>query len=194
MPIITIDGNIGSGKSTILNLIHQKYKISIDLEPIEQWKNYLEDLYVNKNIFNFQLRVWLDRAWIQEKENKILLLMERSPFFIRNTFNQIAFDNNQITANELNILNELYSKTDNIWKANKYIYLKSDPEKCLNRIKKRGRKYECSNIDLKYLNDIHILHEKALEKAINNKMDILVIDIEDKDIDEIILLIYNYIK
>lgn len=194
MPIITIDGNIGSGKSTILNQIHHNYKISIDLEPIEQWKNYLEDLYLNKNIFNFQLRVWLDRAWIQEKENKILLLMERSPYFIKNVFNQIAYNNNLITNNELNILNELYLKTDNIWKANKYIYLKSNPEKCMDRIKKRGRKYECNNITLEYLRDIHELHENTYKNAIENNMDILIIDIEDKEIDEIISLIYDYIK
>ena len=86
MPIITIDGNIGSGKSTILNFLHKKYKLAIDLEPVEKWKVFLENIYNNKsNFFNFQLRVWLDRSWIQEKEDKILILMERSPFFIKNT-------------------------------------------------------------------------------------------------------------
>ena len=56
MPIITIDGNIGAGKSSILHYLHKKYKIPIDLEPIENWKIYLDNFYNNKNdIFNLSL-------------------------------------------------------------------------------------------------------------------------------------------
>jgi len=193
MTIITIDGNIGSGKSTILNYLHKNYKISIDLEPIEQWKPYLDNYYNDKNnVFNFQLRVWLDRAWIQEKEEKILILMERSPYFIKNIFNKYAYSNALINTNELNILNELYNKTDNIWSSNNYIYLKSDPQKCLDRINKRGRENE-QNISLDYLQQLHDLHEITYQNAIINKFNILEIDIEDKDIQEIANIIYKYI-
>jgi len=115
MPIITIDGNIGCGKSTILNYLHKKYKLAIDLEPVEKWKVFLENIYNNKtNFFNFQLRVWLDRSWIQEKEDKILILMERSPFFIKNTFISSSYKNKYINESEYNILMELYNKTDNL--------------------------------------------------------------------------------
>ena len=194
MTIITIDGNIGACKSTILNNLHKKYKINIDLEPIDKWSNYLDDLYNNNNIFNFQLKVWLDRAWIQEKKDKVVLLMERSPYFIKNTFNKSAYINKNITDNEYNILSELFSKTDDIWKSNKYIYLQSDPKKCLERILERGRTYECNNIKISYLNQIHKLHEETYEnlKAINK--DIIVINIEDKTIDDITDLIVEYIN
>lgn len=185
MPIITIDGNIGSGKSSILNYLHKKYKISIDLEPIEQWKNYLDNFYINKNnIFNFQLRVWLDRAWIQEKEEKVMILMERSPFFIKNVFCLSVFNNKLINDNEYNILMELYNKTDNIWNSNNFIYLRSDPNKCLERINIRGRENE-KNITLDYLNQINDLHEKSYKYAVENKYNIHVIDIENKNVEEI---------
>ena len=193
MPIITIDGNIGSGKSTILNLIHQKYKISIDLEPIEQWKNYLEDLYVNKNIFNFQLRVWLDRAWIQEKDSKSIILMERSPFFIRNTFNKNDYNNNNINEDEFNVINEMYNKTDNIWKSNLYIYLRSSPKKCLERIQYRGRNNEM-DISLDYITNIHNLHEETYKIALDKKLNIIVIDINNKSINEIADEIFSLIN
>lgn len=193
MPIITIDGNIGSGKSTILNYLHKNHKIAIDLEPVEKWKIFLKNKYDdNNNIFNLQLRIWLDRSWIQEKEDKILILMERSPFFIKNTFILSAYLDNHITETEYNILMELYNKTDNIWDCNKYIYLQSDPEKCIERIKIRARECE-KNIKIDYINNIHELHEDNYKLAINQNKNILIVNIEDKEIDEISDIIMNYI-
>lgn len=193
MPIITIDGNIGSGKSTILNYLHKNHKIAIDLEPVEKWKIFLKNKYDNNNnIFNLQLRIWLDRSWIQEKEDKVLILMERSPFFIKNTFILSAYLDNHITETEYNILMELYNKTDNIWDCNKYIYLQSDPDKCIERIKIRGRECE-KNITLDYINNIHELHEDNYKLAINQNKNILIVNIEDKEIDEISEIIMNFI-
>lgn len=194
MPIITIDGNIGSGKSSVLYYLHKNYKIPIDLEPIENWKIYLDNFYNHKNdIFNFQLRVWLDRAWIQEKEEKVLLLMERSPYFIKNVFNKSAYENKLISDNEFNILKELYNKTDSIWNSNNYIYLRSNPEKCLERIEIRGRDNE-KNIKKEYLEHIHNLHEIAYEKGIKNNLNILCIDIEEKSVEDIAKIIYDFIQ
>jgi len=194
MPIITIDGNIGCGKSTILNYLHKKYKLAIDLEPVEKWKVFLENIYNNKtNFFNFQLRVWLDRSWIQEKEDKILILMERSPFFIKNTFISSSYKNKYINESEYNILMELYNKTDNIWNCNRYIYLQSEPEKCMKRIKMRGRECE-KNITLDYITELSKLHDDNYKLGIENNKDILIINIENKDIEEIAEIILNYIN
>ena len=194
MPIITIDGNIGSGKSTILNYLHSNYNIYIDLEPLDKWKFFLDNIYNNKkNYFNFQIRVWLDRSWIQEKDYNTTIIMERSPYFIRNTFNKYTYDNNLITTQENNIINELYNKTDIIWNSNNYIYIKSNPEKCLERINMRGRENE-KNITLEYLKSIHKYHEDTYKKAIENNMNIINIDIENKSLAEISEIIINYLK
>jgi deoxyadenosine/deoxycytidine kinase len=194
MPIITIDGNIGSGKSTILNYLHCNYNIYIDLEPLDKWKSFLDNIYNNKNnYFNFQIRVWLDRSWIQEKDYNTNIIMERSPYFIRNTFNKYMYENKLISVQENNIINELYNKTDIIWNSNNYIYLKSSPEKCLERINSRGRENE-KNISLEYLNEIHKYHENAYKKAIEKNMNIIYIDIENKSLEDISEIIISYIK
>ena len=110
MPIVTIDGNIGAGKTSILNYLHNNFNINVDLEPINKWKSYLDNIYLNKkNFFNFQVRVWLDRSWIQEKDERSLIIMERSPNFIRNTFNKYMYEKGLITSNENIIINELYN-------------------------------------------------------------------------------------
>ena len=194
MPIITIDGNIGSGKSTILNYLHCNYNIYIDLEPLDKWKSFLDNIYNNKNnYFNFQIRVWLDRSWIQEKDYNTNIIMERSPYFIRNTFNKYMYENKLISVQENNIINELYNKTDIIWNSNNYIYLKSSPEKCLERINSRGRENE-KNITLEYLNEIHKYHENAYKKAIEKNMNIIHIDIENKSLEDISEIIISYLK
>jgi deoxynucleoside kinase len=183
--IITIDGNIGSGKTTILNYLHKYKNYQIDLEPIEKWKSFLDDIYLyKKGYFNLQLRVWLDRAWIQEKDSNSIIFMERSPFFIRNTFNINDYNNNNINKDEYNVINEMYNKTDNIWKSNLYIYLRTSPGKCLERIKQRGRINEI-NIDLQYIYDIHKLHEETYLNALENKMNIIIIEVDNKSIAEI---------
>ena len=194
MTIITIDGNIGAGKTTILNYIHTNHNIYIDLEPIDKWKPYLDDIYINKQkFFNFQVRVWLDRSWIQEKDNNSVIVMERSPYFIRNTFNESMMNNNLINPQENTIMNELYDKTDIIWKSNYYIYIRSSPEKCLERIMERGRENEMA-IDIDYLKEIHNLHEETYLKGINEGRNIICIDIENKEIEEIANEIITYVK
>jgi len=193
MTIYTIDGNIGCGKTSVLNYLHKYKNIQIDLEPIEKWKPFLDNIYLSKTgYFNFQIKVWLDRAWIQDKDNKSIILMERSPFFIRNTFNKNDYNNNNINEDEYKVLNEMYDKTDTIWKSNLYIYLRSSPLKCLERINYRGR-YNEMNITLDYIKNIHNLHEETYKNGLENNLNIIVIDVNNKTIHEIADEILSFI-
>jgi len=193
MVIYTIDGNIGCGKTTILNFLHKHKNIQIDLEPIDKWKPFLDNVYINKTgYFNMQIKVWLDRAWIQDKETNSIIFMERSPYFIRNTFNKNDYINNNINEDEYNVINEMYQKTDKIWKSNFYIYLRSSPKKCLERIKSRARDNEI-NIDEDYLSSIHDLHEDAYLQLLETNKNVILIDIENKTIEEIIKEIVSLI-
>ena len=184
MPIITIDGNIGCCKTSILNYFHKNYKLAIDLEPVDNWTEYLANLYNTTNsTYDFQIKVWVDRCWIQEKTS-ISVLMERSPYFIKNVFVRKAYEDKSISETEYDNINKLHKTTDDLWKPNGYIYLRSDPEKCLQRIIKRGRFAE-KNIQLEYIQSIHDLHEKNYKAALEAKMNIIVIDVENKSIGDI---------
>lgn len=193
MTIITIDGNIGAGKTSVLNYLHRNYKIPVDLEPVENWSSYLSDLYENnENIFKFQIRVWLDRCWIQEKSNTVILV-ERSPRFIQNVFIDIAEEQKILSSKEKHLLMDLHKKTDKLWENNIYIYLKSNPENCCKRIKKRNRVCE-KNITDDYINDLHKKHEELYNKMKNDNHDIISIDIDNKTISEIANEILNIIN
>ena len=192
MPIITIDGNIGSCKTSILNYFHKNHKLAVDLEPVDSWNEYLQKLYEcdKESSYNFQIKVWLDRCWIQEKSDNVLVLMERSPYFIKNVFIEKAFEDKTITKEQYDILQNLHKKTEGLWKPNGYIYLNSRPELCLQRILKRGRHSE-KNIKLEYVKRIHDLHTEKLTEALQKNMNILIIDIENKSISEICNEIIN---
>ena len=184
MPIITLDGNIGSCKTSILNYFHKNYKTAIDVEPIDSWTEYLKNMYdTNKSTYNFQIKVWIDRCWIQEKSN-VIVLIERSPYFIKNVFVEKALEDTTISKEEYNNIHKLHSTTDDLWQPNAYIYLRSNPENCFNRIKKRNRESE-KNIKLDHIKRIHELHEINYQKALLNNKNIIVIDVENKNISDI---------
>jgi len=133
--------------------------------------------------YNFQIKVLIDRCWIQEKSN-VIVLMERSPYFIKNVFVEKAHDDKTISIEEYNNIYKLHKTTDDLWQPSAYIYLRSDPEMCFNRIKKRGRESE-KNIKIEYIQRIHELHEKVYYNAIENNKNIIVIDTENKSIPDI---------
>lgn len=184
MPIITFDGNIGCCKTSILNYFHKNYKTAIDVEPIESWTNYLKNMYdTDKSTYNFQIKVWIDRCWIQEKSN-VIVMMERSPYFIRNVFVEKALEDKTISKDEYDNINKLHDTTDDLWQPNAFIYLRSNPENCFARIKKRNRESE-KNIKLEYVERIHELHEANYRRAVENNKNIIVIDVENKTISDI---------
>jgi thymidylate kinase len=86
----------------------------------------------------------------------------------------------------------MYDKTDTIWKSNLYIYLRSSPLKCLERINYRGR-YNEMNITLDHLKNIHDLHEETYKNGLKNNLNIIVIDVNNKTIHEIAEEILTYI-
>ena len=154
MAIITVDGNIGSGKSTVLEYLHTRYGISVDLEPVRKWQPYLNELYRSgKSAFEFQVRVWLDRCWIQQRPNQSNLIMERSPYFQYSVFVPTNHKQNRISDSEYHTLVEMYQMSMNMWSPGFYIYLRSNPAKCMERISKRNRESE-DRIKKQYIQDL----------------------------------------
>jgi len=197
MGIITIDGNIGCGKTGVLNHLHKMYKLPVDLEPVDNWQPYLNNMYNNKNnTFHFQVRIWLDRCWIQTNNININnIYVERSPFFIKKTFIELAKEKKLISDNEYNILLDLHRKTDIMWDKNIYIYLRSNPESCLERIQKRNRLSE-DKIDIDYVKRLHELHEQNIIELSNlvSQKKIHIINVENKTIVSIANELYDLIK
>lgn len=183
--IFTIDANIGAGKTTVMEYLHKHYRIPIDPEPVQRWMPYLEDMYRNdKGAFDFQVRVWLDRCWVQQRPNMSPIVMERSPYFQRNVFVPVNVDNKRLSEKELNMINDMYSLSMSMWSPQGFIYLRSDPAKCKERINRRSRNSE-DTISLEYLENLHKYHESAYMNGVSQGIPIIVVDVEGKTVPEV---------
>lgn len=189
---VSIDGNIGAGKSTVLEYINKNLGIPIDLEAVDKWAPYLERVYKHGDgAFDLQVRVWLDRCF-PKTTTPGAILVERSPLFQAGVFVAMNIKANKFTPDQIAIINDMYSLSQ-IMKPDIYIYLRSDPETCAERINKRARESEDS-ISIDYLKQLHTLHEATYIEALVDKKRINVIDIEGKSVAAIAALVLQSIS
>lgn len=190
MVIVTIDGNIGSGKTSVLTHLHKQHKQLIDLEPIEKWQPSLTRMYEHDTgYFEFQKQVWMDRSMIQDNSTH-LIFMERSPECTRNTFIEILRQplkiqksnetiGPKLTQDEYNKLQILYDEGYEMFRPCKYIYIHTPPEICFERIKERNRPSE-ENIPYEYIEKLHEYHEFFFTSMKQKGFDITIVDGDNK--------------
>jgi deoxyadenosine/deoxycytidine kinase len=178
--LITIEGNIGVGKTTFTNIMKRVFNKSIVVtEPVDIWLNIKNENGDNilglfyKDIprwgYTFQNLAYVTRMMkIQdaiETDNKIILL-DRSLGTDRYVFEKMLHDDKLITDIEHNMYEiwcDFYKKYVNKNITWNYIYLRCTPEIAYSRIQKRGREEE-KNISLEYLKKLHKYHDDWLNK------------------------------
>jgi len=180
MPIISIEGNIGAMKSTLLERIQKRAiqennkTIHIIPESLDIWdkikdgdKSIFQLFYENKNKygFAFQILTFLTITYnmmgeLQKLAKKDTILIERSPISNIIIFGQMLYDDKIIGEAEWSILK--YMANGLMMPVDKIVYLRSTPAECLLRIEQRDREGE-QDISLEYLQKIHDKHEKWLE-------------------------------
>jgi len=180
MPIFTIDANIGSNKNEILEYIHRHYILPIDFESSKTHYDYDNKCQPNM-IF--------DRCWIQPKNDSILL-MDRSPYFQKQVFLPIYKDLNIVTEDETQEIINIYEKNSQLWSPTGYIYLRTHPTKCLERLHIMHTMNTTHTTDNKlfsktHIEKLHSLHELSYYWAATHNYPIVCIDIENKAIPDI---------
>lgn len=192
--IISIEGNIGVGKSTFIQLLKENIEnCDIVNEPIEEWKNLkdtdgtniLEKFYkdIPRWAYTFQNLACITRMTKIEdtinKSNAKYIFIDRSLGTDKNVFEKMLYDNDKISEIEHNIYNfwcDFYHKYIRSEFNNIIIYLRCNPYTSFERIIKRGREEE-KDISIDYLQELHKYHEEWLYKDDEN---IIIINC-DKD-------------
>lgn len=193
-----VEGNIGAGKSTFLMILKQYLNLQVVPEPCDKWQtvagkfNLLDQFYRDPKrwAYTFQTYAFITRVMQKsqyaQKNDFGVQIVERSVFSDRYCFAQ--------NSHELGFMDELewelYKEWFN-WVLNNYItppqgfiYLRTNPEICYERLKKRNR-HEEETVSRDYLESLHQKHESWLVKKENIasalvKVPVLVLEADDE--------------
>ncbi len=142
---IVIDGVVGVGKTTLMDLISDKLGYQKFLEPVID-NPILDKFYHDRKRYAFTLQIFFlnrrfkmlkDAAKIKEKT-----IMDRS-IYGDVIFAKLLRDNNEMSQSEFAIYMELLANMlDHIEAPKLMVYLKIDTDSAIERIKNRGRDFE----------------------------------------------------
>lgn len=152
---VVIDGNIGSGKTTQLNLLEQK-GWAVKREPIEQWP--LELFYKDKSRWALLLQLAILQT-LQPVKTKGAVVYERCLLSTRHVFWEYLLQKKLVLPEEDAVHSMIYEKE--VWYPDVYIFLSKEPEKALEHIKKRKQSGD-SGVSLEYLKDLDKLYKKMI--------------------------------
>jgi deoxyadenosine/deoxycytidine kinase len=183
--ITSIDGNIGSGKSTLMANLREHYKEDVNVvflkEPVDEWakikdKNgitILEKFYEDseKYAFSFQMMAYISRLKVLKdtlkninSTKKTIVISERSLYTDKMVFAKMLYDTNKIEQVNYQIYLNWFDTFSEEFPVHKVIYVKTNPEKCHSRILKRAREGE-NLIPLEYLQSCDMYHNNMLDKS-----------------------------
>jgi deoxyadenosine/deoxycytidine kinase len=187
--IFSIEGNIGSGKSTLVSMLKNAMKDDTEVvfmqEPVDIWQTIqdkngetiLSKFYADqdKYAFSFQMMAYISRIsmlkkLVKDNPDKIIIC-ERSVLTDKNVFAKMLYDAGNIE--EVNY--QIYLKWFDEFIADVpiagLIYVKADPQVSHERVQKRAREGE--NIPLEYLKNCHTYHNDWIE---SETCDVLTLD------------------
>lgn len=189
--IISIEGNIGSGKSTFVEHLKHAYttkngssqdiNICFLQEPVDEWnsitdehgESMLSKFYTDskKYAFPFQMMAYISRlALLRDaiKKSYDIIVTERCVQTDKNVFAQMLYDDGKMEEVEFAIYNRWFDEFINDIPEIYTIYLETDPKVAKQRVDKRARNGEA--IPLEYLTSCHNYHDKWLSSKSPSKI------------------------
>lgn len=177
---LTIEGNIGAGKTSLANLIAQEFNAKLVLERFAD-NPFLPKFYENMERYAFPLEMSFLADRYHRLQDDIAQLDLFKDFVVSDydVYKSLIFA--QVTLQEDEFA--LYQKVFDIMykdlpKPGLYVYLYQNTARLLENIKKRGRDYE-QKIPAIYLDKINKGYLQFIKLHTNHA--VKIIDISDKD-------------
>jgi deoxyadenosine/deoxycytidine kinase len=176
---IAVAGNIGSGKTTLTNLLSKHFSWDSHFEDVED-NPYITDFYNDMQRWSFNLQIY----FLNTRFNQILTFRRSGKTLIQD---RTIYEDAYIFAPNLhamglmstrdfenyftlfNMLSSLIQPPDLV------IYLRASVPTLVKQIQKRGRKYE-DNIRLDYLKRLNERYEAWIESYNMGKL--LIVDVD----------------
>jgi deoxyadenosine/deoxycytidine kinase len=177
--IISIEGNIGSGKTTILENLEKSLQHDQSIlflrEPLDVWEtvkdpltgeNILQKFYANphKYAFAFQVMAYASRLSMVRQAIKNgkgqykAIVLERSLAADKRIFAKMLYDDGKIDDVCYQIYQKFYNEFSDEVGLDGIVYINADAEVCKQRVEKRSRQGE-DGIPLDYLQKCKKYHD-----------------------------------
>jgi len=177
---LVIEGNIGSGKTTLASKIANDFNARLILEQFAD-NPFLPKFYNDPEKYSFQLELsFLASRYKQFKEEFAAQDLFKT-FTVADYYfmKSLVFAASTLKGDEFNLYRQIfYIVYGSLPKPDLYVYLHLNPERLLENIKKRGRNYEM-NITEDYLRTIQDNYFAFFKQ--NPDLKYLVIDINKID-------------
>ena len=163
---IAVAGNIGAGKSTLVEFLTQRYDIKPFFEPNEE-NPYLEDFYGDMEKWSFASQIYFLTAKFQLHleldATKFNVIQDRTIWEDAEIFAENLYRTGKMDERDYGTYRKLYdSVKTQIQPPDLMIYLRCPVRAVRKRIRSRGREME-QGIPLPYLRRLHKLYEGWIE-------------------------------
>lgn len=177
---VAIAGNIGSGKTTLTELLSKHYKWEAQFEDVEH-NPYLNDFYDDMQRWSFNLQIYyLNSRFNQIQEIKVggkNIIQDRTIYEDAHIFAPNLHSMGLMTTRDFENYFSLFTLMESFISApDLLIYLRASVPTLVNQIQKRGREYE-ETIRLDYLKRLNERYEAWISTYDKGKL--LIIDADD---------------
>jgi deoxyguanosine kinase len=176
---IAIEGNIGSGKTTLATMLASDFKAKLTLEAFAE-NPFLPRFYEAPNKHAFPLELF----FMAERYHQLKNLKEQDLFYPQVVSDYFfvkskLFAQNNLQHDEMKLFNRLFDiMFSSLSNPDLLVYLYADIDRLQQNIKKRGRGFE-QNISDTYLQNIQYKYLDYLRKQ--NDFPVLILNITDVD-------------
>jgi 2-amino-4-hydroxy-6-hydroxymethyldihydropteridine diphosphokinase len=177
---LTVEGNIGAGKTSLVQLIAQEFNAKLILERFAD-NPFLPKFYEDMERYAFPLEMSFLADRYQRLQDDIAQFDLFKDFVVSDydVFKSLIFAKVTLSSEEFMLYKKVFDLMyRNLTKPGLYVYLYQNTERLLEHIKKRGRDYE-QKIPADYLDKINKGYLQFIKSQ--PEFNIRIIDVSKRD-------------